>query len=146
MRPVAGIVPFAEVLAGTALLAGLGVRPIAAAVAAMLAIFTAAVAVALLRGREISCGCYGGISPRRITWLTAARNLALLAFALLLAWQAPRALALDDVYLAGRTTTSTSQALALLVASTSALFLVALARATLELERLVAADGRGGLA
>lgn len=146
VRPVAGVVPVAEVVAGIALLVGLGIRLTGVAVAAMLAVFTTAVAVALLQRREVSCGCFGDIAPRRITWLTVTRNVALLVLALLLAWEAPTALALDGVYLAGRPATSTSHALALLVVSTSGLVLLALVRATLRLGRLAATNWKGGLA
>jgi uncharacterized membrane protein YphA (DoxX/SURF4 family) len=133
---VARVVPVAELLAGAALLLGLGLQIVAALVALMLAAFTIAVSTALLRGREIDCGCFSGVSPTRITWLTVGRNAVLLLLAALLSWQAPRALALDEIYLANVAGPSASDALAVLIASTAALATYALVRTSLSLSRL----------
>jgi heme O synthase-like polyprenyltransferase len=135
---VARVVPVAELLAGAALLLGLGLQIVAALVALMLAAFTVAVSTALLRGREIDCGCFSGVSPTRITWLTVGRNGVLLLFAALLSWQAPRALALDDIYLedVAGAGASASDALAVLIASTAALASYALVRTSFSLQRL----------
>ena len=46
--------------------------------------FTVAVVAAAARGLDISCGCFGTGSGR-VTWLTAARNLGLLAATVALA-------------------------------------------------------------
>lgn len=136
VRPVSRAVPVAELLAGAALLLGLGLQIVAALVALMLTAFTIAVSVALLRGREIDCGCFTGVSPQQITWLTVGRNTTLLLLASLLSWQAPRALALDEIYRGGSDATSASEALAVLTTSTATIATLALVRTTLSLRRL----------
>lgn len=54
----ASFLPWLELLCGLGLLFGLGVRGSALLISAMLAVFTAAVAAALARGLDISCGCF----------------------------------------------------------------------------------------
>jgi hypothetical protein len=54
-RPLA----VAEVAAGALLALGLGVRPVATLLALFIVGFSVAVAVNLLRGRTIDCGCFG---------------------------------------------------------------------------------------
>jgi uncharacterized membrane protein YphA (DoxX/SURF4 family) len=74
------ILPAAEVTAGLLLL--LGVLPgLAAALAALLACFCAAIAVNLGRGRVFDCGCGGSTSAQTISWRHVAVNLALAALA-----------------------------------------------------------------
>lgn len=54
--------------------------------AGLLVVFTAAVAINLLRGRrEIDCGCFSSELKQSLSWWLVARNLALLALALWLA-------------------------------------------------------------
>lgn len=136
VKPVAELLPAAEVLAGGALLFGLGLQIVASLVALMLAVFTIAVSTALLQGREIDCGCFSTVSPQRITWLAVGRNLGLLTLALTLVWRAPRALALDAIFFAGDAGLSASAALALFIASTAALAGLALVQLSLRLLRL----------
>lgn len=64
-----------EIVAGAALVLGVWVRPAAAVAAALLAVFTAGIAQALLRGIDLNCGCFG--TPERATWLSVARDVAL---------------------------------------------------------------------
>ena len=52
--------PFAEIVLGLVLLAGLATRAAGAAAAAMLLVLVAAVASAAVRGLSIDCGCFGG--------------------------------------------------------------------------------------
>lgn len=50
----------------------------------LLAIFTVAIAINLLRGSEFGCGCFrSSASDRPLDWLGVARNLGLIALALL---------------------------------------------------------------
>lgn len=145
VAPVARLTPRAEVLAGATLLLGLGVQVVAGLVVLMLGLFTIAVSAALLQGQEIDCGCFSGVSPQRITWLTVGRNLVLLLAAILLTWQGPRALALDGFLFGDDAQTSSADAVALLIASTTALAIFALVRTSLILRRLVShqsAEGR----
>lgn len=50
-------------------------------VAGMLAAFTLAIALVVLRGQSIPCGCFGGENPMSAGWLALARNAGLLALA-----------------------------------------------------------------
>jgi putative oxidoreductase len=55
---IATILPWLELLCGVAVLAGVTVRTSSALSFLMLAVFTAAVASAVARGLDISCGCF----------------------------------------------------------------------------------------
>lgn len=74
-----------EVLVGVALLTGIWLRPAALAGALLLALFTGGLAQALLRGIDLTCGCFGGNDPA--TWLTVVRDLAMLVPAVAVAWR-----------------------------------------------------------
>ena len=77
---LAATLPAVELAIGAALLAGPRpwVRAGALASAALLAVFTVAVGSAVVRGINITCGCFGaGSGP--VTWMTVIRDVALLA-------------------------------------------------------------------
>lgn len=77
---VAAALPLTEIALALVLLAPLALWHRAAALgcAVLVAVFTAAALAALARDLNIDCGCFGaGSGP--ITWLTIARDLALLA-------------------------------------------------------------------
>lgn len=80
--PLAGAIAFgvavAEVSAGAVLLAGAGGGAGAAVAAGLLGLVTGAVAVSLLRGLRVPCGCLGRFG-QLITWRIVARNLVLIA-------------------------------------------------------------------
>jgi uncharacterized membrane protein YphA (DoxX/SURF4 family) len=116
----AEIIPPAETTAGVLLLVGLGVEITAAAVAVLLAAFTAAVVVNLVRGRRISCGCFGTLSQREISWISAARNVFLIAAAGVLAWRAPSILGIDAYFTSTEQPMSDSEGIALLIAGSIA--------------------------
>ncbi|CAM2779878.1 MauE/DoxX family redox-associated membrane protein [Skermania piniformis] len=63
VRPVASVLPFAEIGLGLLLLVGLGVRAAAIASWGLLAVLIAAIASAWARGLSIDCGCFGGGGP-----------------------------------------------------------------------------------
>ena len=138
VRPLARSLPVCEVAVGVLLAVGLGVRAVAALTAAVLLVFTCAVSVNLLRGRDIDCGCFSVVTPRRITWWTVARNLVLFAFGLALAWNAPTALSVDAVFYGQDGNVTNADATAVLVATTLALAGVALASAAFRLRRIAA--------
>jgi uncharacterized membrane protein YphA (DoxX/SURF4 family) len=88
MVDLAGIIlPWVEVAAGGLLVIGILPQSSAAVIAGMLAVFVAAGFLALIRGLEISCGCFFPIGGERLTWGTLLRDAVLLAFALqVLVW------------------------------------------------------------
>lgn len=74
---VATWLPRTELLCGVALLLGIAVEAMAAVAAVLLVAFAGAVAVSLLRGKEIDCGCSGSVAPRRIGWPLVAGDVGL---------------------------------------------------------------------
>ena len=80
---VAMILPWVELLAGLALV--LGIRPRAGAwvAGALLVGFTAGVALAMARGLNFECGCFGTAAGTRIGWAKLGENLGMLALAAL---------------------------------------------------------------
>ena len=85
VRPVAALLPVAEAALAIGWLAGGCDRPAAAATAALLIVYAAALAANLLRGRrQIDCGCglsgaAGGDQP--LSWWLVTRNLVLASLA-----------------------------------------------------------------
>jgi hypothetical protein len=78
VRPAAYGLPAAEAIIGAVLLAGLYTPWAELAAAALLAVFAAAMAVNLLRGRRhIDCGCFQGTLQQRLRWRLVARNCGL---------------------------------------------------------------------
>ena len=100
MLPAALVPALAAAVVGVelvcALLLVLGLRARAASllVALLLLVFIGALSQALLRGINLSCGCFGGADEA--TWGTVARDVALLLLAALPAWGGAGAMALDD--------------------------------------------------
>jgi hypothetical protein len=84
VRPVAYTMPFLEAAIAVAILIGL-TRPYAAIGGfGLLAIFTLAMGVNILRGRRyIDCGCFRTALKQRLSWWLVARNGALMAMAAL---------------------------------------------------------------
>ncbi len=82
---IAMTLPWIELLAALALLAGYRARGGAWVVAALLAAFTAGVALAMARGFDFECGCFGTADRTRVGALKVAENLAMLAVAVLAA-------------------------------------------------------------
>jgi uncharacterized membrane protein YphA (DoxX/SURF4 family) len=79
-RPVAQALPWTELVLGGCLVAQLW-RPWPAVVAAaLLVVFSAAIAVRLAQGRHPPCACFGA-SPRPIGIWSLVRNAGLLAVA-----------------------------------------------------------------
>lgn len=76
---VAAAVVGIEIVAGVLLVSGRLARAASAVAALLLAVFTVGLAQALLRGIDLRCGCFGGTESA--TWLTVARDLAMVAAA-----------------------------------------------------------------
>jgi hypothetical protein len=74
--PVARLLPVVELTCGVTLLLGALGRPSAIAAGVLLALLTLAVAVSLLRGLTLTCGCFGGLE-RVISWRVVVRNCVL---------------------------------------------------------------------
>jgi putative oxidoreductase len=92
---LAAVLPPVEVVIGLALLA-LGApwrRAAALCAAGLIVMFTVAAGSALARGIDVACGCFGSASGS-VGWTTLARDVALLAAALLVLALERRGLAL----------------------------------------------------
>jgi len=79
---LATILPWLELLCGLALIAGVLVQASALLSGALLIVFTMAVISALVRGLDISCGCFTqDPAVSRIGWLKIGENVVLIAVA-----------------------------------------------------------------
>lgn len=115
---VARWLPRLELLCAAALLGGVAARIFASIAAALLVLFAVAVAVNLVRGREIDCGCAGSIAPRRIGWGLVAGDLLLAAMAGLATLRDPGVLSLVTIS-QPETGLSAADGIALLVVATA---------------------------
>ena len=75
------ILPWVEVLAGAALVAGPFRRTSAGLISLMLAFFIVLVAVTMIRGLDVDCGCFGALS-RKAGWPLILEDAAMLFMAL----------------------------------------------------------------
>lgn len=80
VNAVAVFVPWLELVAGAFLLVGFRARAAAAVIFALLGVFTVAILVNLLRGANMSCGCFHS-SEAPMTWWTFVRDLVWMAMA-----------------------------------------------------------------
>ncbi|MFC1688890.1 MauE/DoxX family redox-associated membrane protein [Pseudomonadota bacterium] len=84
---IARLLPVLEIGLGVAWISGFALSVVAPVTAALLGVFTAAIAVNILRGRvHISCGCgLGGAATENqpLSWVLVLRNLFLIAVSLL---------------------------------------------------------------
>lgn len=77
---LATILPWMELLCGLTLTAGILVRGSALLTGSLLIVFTLAVVTALVRGLDISCGCFAQTgSADRLTWYKLVENAVLIA-------------------------------------------------------------------
>lgn len=83
VNPLAIVLPWIELLTGGMLVLGLRTRAASLLAAAMMAMFTVAISVAVARGLDLACGCFAsqGAAADPISWRTIVRD----AFWLLLA-------------------------------------------------------------
>jgi uncharacterized membrane protein YphA (DoxX/SURF4 family) len=83
VNAVAIVLPWVELSAGGMLLVGWRVRAAAMLVAAMMLLFLAALVIALVRGLDMSCGCFAsqGAEEDPISRWTVLRDLVWLALA-----------------------------------------------------------------
>jgi methylamine dehydrogenase accessory protein MauD len=85
--PAAVLLACTEIAIGAGLLVSGTAHSAAAAGAALLIVFAAAIATARLRGRTPDCHCFGRLHSRPAGWGMVARNLALAAAAVFVATQ-----------------------------------------------------------
>ncbi len=95
IAPLALLLPFLELMIGVYLILGLFTRFAAWFAALEMAVFAAAIASAVIRGISTSCGCFGPSDHATTSWPEVGRDLGFTLMALVIAWQAPGALALD---------------------------------------------------
>lgn len=74
--------PYAEVLIGLYLIAGLFTKPTAWATTALMLVFTLALLQGAVRGLEINCGCFGAGDESSNLWLAFLRDIGLVALCL----------------------------------------------------------------
>lgn len=91
-RVTALLLPVVEIAVAAGLLIGATAVPAALAAAALLAVFGAAIAVNVLRGRTwIDCGCFRNGLKQQIGWALVARNALMAGAALAVAGLLPAA-------------------------------------------------------
>jgi putative oxidoreductase len=73
---IAIVLPWLELTSGLFLIIGLYTRAAAAITGSLLLGFTVGIAINVLRGSPISCGCFESVGEQ-IGWLTVMRDLAL---------------------------------------------------------------------
>lgn len=100
VTPVGQLLPVIEILIGLLLVLGLLTRAAAVASAALFLVFIAGIVSVWVRGINIDCGCFGGgganpDAASQYPW-EIARDAALLAASLFLAWLPQSRLALDN--------------------------------------------------
>lgn len=89
VNAIALTLPWLELLAASALLLGFKTRASAILCGAMLTVFTIAVAVAVIQGLQIDCGCFGDQGGEEVSWLKVGKNTAMIIGCLALAiWPA----------------------------------------------------------
>ncbi len=82
------VLPWLETLAGAALVAGLFRRTNALLISLMLVGFIGLVAVTMIRGLDVDCGCFGAMS-RKAGWGLILEDLLMLFMAAQLAFSPP---------------------------------------------------------
>ena len=78
---VAMTLPWIEFMAGLALVLGIRARAGAWVAGALLAGFTAGIVLAMVRGLNFECGCFGTADGTRVGWTKLGENLGMLALA-----------------------------------------------------------------
>lgn len=76
------LMPWLELVAGTALIIGFRLRAAAILCSAMLAMFTIAVIWAVSHDLQIDCGCFGDGNSEPVSWEKVSHNVALIVLTL----------------------------------------------------------------
>lgn len=72
------VLPWVELLTGLALIGRVYVRSSSLLIIGMLVVFCIAIAAALIRGLDISCGCFGTAVASKVGWSRLIEDLAML--------------------------------------------------------------------
>jgi putative oxidoreductase len=78
--------PWIEIVTALTLLTGVRSRAGARAALGLLVVFTIAVVLAVVRGLDIECGCFGTADATRVGWTKIAENVGLIVIAAIAAW------------------------------------------------------------
>ncbi|MBF0302136.1 MAG: DoxX family membrane protein [Desulfamplus sp.] len=81
VNPTAVFLPWIELISGVCLIAGIRVRASVSIICGLLALFTIAVIIVLIRKTPIDCGCFNNVGDP-VSWLTAGRDIIWLAMGL----------------------------------------------------------------
>jgi len=82
LNPSAVILPWVEVVSGIFLVLGVGIQGASLLVGALLTVFFFALSSSLIRGLDISCGCFStSAEAHRITWSFLVRDFLLICMA-----------------------------------------------------------------
>jgi putative oxidoreductase len=94
------VLPWVELAAGLMLLLGLRTRAAALLVAGMMIMFTVAIATAVAKGLDMSCGCFAsqGAAEDPISWRTILRDTSWLLLAIYVFIFDRRPLGLDRLF------------------------------------------------
>jgi putative oxidoreductase len=84
------VLPWFEVLAGAFLILGIFKRTSALLISGLLAFFIVLVAITMIRGIDVDCGCFGTLS-RKADWKLLVEDLLMLAMSLSVALAPSRA-------------------------------------------------------
>jgi len=97
---VASFLPWIELLSGLALLFGVYPRGSTLLIFIMLVVFTGGVVSAVLRGLDISCGCFTqDPSVGKVGWLKVGENLAMILGSVLLYFSTSTRFSLEHSFL-----------------------------------------------
>jgi len=81
VNPAAIIMPWLEIMLGVTLLLGFWIEGGSLFASVLFAVFSLALAFNLIRGLDISCGCFSA-SPKKINWLYFLRDISLMLMGL----------------------------------------------------------------
>jgi len=84
INPLAIFLPWLELITGLMILFGMQIRANAIIVLGMLIIFTTGVAIAVVKGLSINCGCYSQIAAQKVGIPKILENLGLIILTLIL--------------------------------------------------------------
>jgi putative oxidoreductase len=100
INPMAIVLPWVELVAGIMLIVGFRTRAAALLVGGMMAVFLAAISIALAKGLNMSCGCFAsqGAAEDPISWRTIVRDSGWLLLALFVLFLDRRPLGLDRLW------------------------------------------------